>query len=266
MKSENYYLIMAVVLGIFCIAAPEAIEANEPNTPEPISITNPVLAGIDGLSIVIIPSYVELERTETFWRELYAKINRKIIKADIKVISENNFGASSRIRQIPYLRVNIDQLNFGDSQQYVFRIQTSLDVTLTSRDDPFLIINVDVWSTVATVGVTSVQNIPAVLTNLVLKQTDAFVAALLAANPQIGRTAGATPVGVRPAAAAKKRNGSAVKPEVAKYKYIASKRGRVFHKPDGASAKRIKPGNLVGYESRDEAIKAGKRPCKRCNP
>jgi len=53
---------------------------------------------------------------------------------------------------------------------------------------------------------------------------------------------------------------------VAKYKYVASKNSKVFHKPECSWAKRIKPENLAGYNSRDEAMKAGKRPCKLCNP
>jgi hypothetical protein len=51
-----------------------------------------------------------------------------------------------------------------------------------------------------------------------------------------------------------------------KYQYVSSKNSQVFHSPNCRSAKRIKPENLVGYISRDEAIKAGKRPCKVCKP
>jgi hypothetical protein len=49
-------------------------------------------------------------------------------------------------------------------------------------------------------------------------------------------------------------------------KFIASKNGDVFHKPDCQFAQKIAPRNLVSYDSRDAAIAAGKRPCKRCNP
>jgi len=33
-----------------------------------------------------------------------------------------------------------------------------------------------------------------------------------------------------------------------------------------SSVKRISSDNLVGYKTRDEAINAGKRPCKLCKP
>jgi 2-keto-myo-inositol isomerase len=58
----------------------------------------------------------------------------------------------------------------------------------------------------------------------------------------------------------------AAKSAVAEYKFVASRSSRVFHKSDCRWAKRIKPDNLVVYNSKDEAIKAGKRPCKVCNP
>ncbi|MFC1738830.1 Ada metal-binding domain-containing protein [Planctomycetota bacterium] len=56
------------------------------------------------------------------------------------------------------------------------------------------------------------------------------------------------------------------KTQPVKFKFVASKNSKVFHKPDCSSAKRIKPENLETYNSRDEAVKAGKRPCKQCKP
>jgi len=63
-----------------------------------------------------------------------------------------------------------------------------------------------------------------------------------------------------------KQTRPAAKSAVAEYGYVASKNSNIFHKPECSWAKRIKPENLVGYNSKDEAIKAGKRPCKRCKP
>ena len=48
--------------------------------------------------------------------------------------------------------------------------------------------------------------------------------------------------------------------------FIASKSSGVFHKPDCRWAQNISADNLVKYENRGEAIEAGKRPCKFCNP
>lgn len=49
-------------------------------------------------------------------------------------------------------------------------------------------------------------------------------------------------------------------------KYIASWQREPFHRPDCTWVKRINRKNLHGVRSRQEAIKAGHRPCKVCNP
>jgi methylphosphotriester-DNA--protein-cysteine methyltransferase len=48
--------------------------------------------------------------------------------------------------------------------------------------------------------------------------------------------------------------------------YVASKNSAVFHKPDCKSAAKISEKNLVHYAMRDEAIKAGQKPCAECQP
>ncbi len=52
----------------------------------------------------------------------------------------------------------------------------------------------------------------------------------------------------------------------AELRIVASSRGEVYHLPGCASAKRIKPENLVAYSSLEEAKAAGLRPCKKCKP
>ena len=48
--------------------------------------------------------------------------------------------------------------------------------------------------------------------------------------------------------------------------YAGSKRSEVFHRSSCASVAKIAAHNLVHYASRDEAVKAGKRPCAICKP
>ena len=48
--------------------------------------------------------------------------------------------------------------------------------------------------------------------------------------------------------------------------FVASKSGKVFHKPTCPHAKRIQDNTKVTYRTREEAIAAGKRPCQTCNP
>lgn len=48
--------------------------------------------------------------------------------------------------------------------------------------------------------------------------------------------------------------------------YLASRNSEVFHRPDCGSVKKIAPHNLMRFETRPDAIKTGRRPCKGCNP
>jgi len=53
---------------------------------------------------------------------------------------------------------------------------------------------------------------------------------------------------------------------MAEYEYVASQNSQVFHKPDCRWAKKISPQNLLGYDTREQAIEAGKKPCRWCKP
>ncbi len=50
------------------------------------------------------------------------------------------------------------------------------------------------------------------------------------------------------------------------WKYVASKQSEVFHRPDCKWARKISPGNLIGFNIRDEAVRSGRRPCRSCGP
>jgi len=50
------------------------------------------------------------------------------------------------------------------------------------------------------------------------------------------------------------------------WKHVASKKSEVFHRLGCKWAKRISPKNLIGFKSREEAIRSGRRPCNSCKP
>lgn len=62
------------------------------------------------------------------------------------------------------------------------------------------------------------------------------------------------------------KSGDPAPPAASGAGFIGSKGSDVFHKSDCRWAQNISVDNLVKYSSRDEASKAGKRPCKWCNP
>ena len=108
----------------------------------------------------------------------------------------------------------------------------------------------------------SPADMPAKITTVVLDQTEGFIHAYLAAKKRPPRLADANSVSAIPGRQTSRHITSAA----AKYEFVASRTSRVFHRPGCTWVKRIKPANLVGYNSREQAIAAGKRPCKRCKP
>ncbi|MBN1125731.1 MAG: hypothetical protein JXA82_12040 [Sedimentisphaerales bacterium] len=48
--------------------------------------------------------------------------------------------------------------------------------------------------------------------------------------------------------------------------YIASKTSKIFHTSTCSSAKRITEANLVRFDSREQALRSGRKPCKLCKP
>ena len=50
------------------------------------------------------------------------------------------------------------------------------------------------------------------------------------------------------------------------WKYVASKKSKVFHRPGCKWVKRISAANLIGFKGKEEAIKSGRRPCRSCRP
>jgi len=54
--------------------------------------------------------------------------------------------------------------------------------------------------------------------------------------------------------------------EIWKYSYVASNRSDVYHSHSCRWVQKISAENLIGFKSRDEAEKSGRRPCKVCKP
>jgi hypothetical protein len=258
---------------------------------------NPTLRGIRQLYIVIFLPDAEPNKDGLNRKDLEAAVEGKISQSSIKIARAIQREHILRSLDIPELKININMLKIEEPNQYVFHIETSLAKKVYLTRDTSQRTKVDLWKTEPIMQAVSVEDMPAVITSAVLGQIEEFIHAYLAANPlnkrpsdsndiskaaeesaqpsasprgerdlaeggQVESTAESTPASS--ASASQRRDGQRGEP--AEYKYVASKSSKVFHKPDCIWARRIKPENLVYYSSRDEAINAGKRPCKQCNP
>ena len=274
MKTGNYYLSLAVVIGFLCVPVLGEVEPAMPDGTL-LGQPNPVLAGIDKLYVIIVAPYSEPNEAGLVWEELNSKVKHKLEEAGVNVAFVTDLPdmagplPQSISLELSALSIYVYMLELQDSQQPIFCIQASLDRKVYLTRDTSWFVKADVWKTQHVMQTVSKQDMPDKVTDIVLEQVEEFIHAYLAANPPDKQVPEENNTGIVPKESPEpvvKSTSASQRGEPAEYKYVASKNSNVFHSPDCSSAKRIKPENLVGYRSRDEAINAGKRPCKRCKP
>jgi len=255
--------VLAVVLSISAVAGPRLAEDMRPYL---IARPHPELARIDSLYVTVAPLGAKAEEYEPIWKELGQKVGQKLQQAGIKVLTTKPYDKPIS----PQLGICIDLLKLDESNQRVFHVQTSLSRTVyleaplpnTRGRDAGPSVQADVWNKSSPMQIAASQNTQAAITQIVLQQTEELIVNWTAANPPGEQAADANDIKI----VAQKPSAQPTKSPPAEYKYVASKNSTAFHLPGCSSVKRISPGNLVGYKTRDEAINAGKRPCKLCKP
>lgn len=255
--------VLTVVLSISAMAGPRLPEDMQPYL---IARPHPELARIDSLYVIVVPLGAKAEEYEPIWKELGQKIGEKLQQAGIKVLTTKPYDKPIS----PQLGIYIDLLKLDESNQRVFHVQTSLSRMVyleapfpnTPGQDAGLSVQADVWNKFSPMQITASQHTPGAITRIALQQTEELIVNWTAANPPGKQAAHANDIKT----ATQKPSAQPTKSSPAEYKYVASKNSTVFHLPGCSSAARISSGNLVGYRTRDEAINAGKRPCKLCKP
>ena len=292
MKTKKYHLMLATVITILFISTlgntdlpppiKQRVIGDPPFEPGLIGQPNPALAGIEELYVVIEQPDSEPNKNGLVFEKLQEKIKKQLKTAGLKIakddvpeklekilrkkfekngIKQDNL--KFRSINIPELRVDIDMLKLEDLQQYVFHIQTSLAAKVLLGQEPSRFLKAAVWKVEPAMQVVPAQRMPAKVTEEVMEQIEAFVLAYIVANIEAAQMPDANDVGT---AIQKQPAKPPPKLLAAKYKYVASKNSKVFHRPLCSAAARIAPKNLVGFNTRPEAIRAGKRPCKLCKP
>jgi len=264
MKIKSYYLVLALAVGILCVSG---LGQRELRSPEPALIgqANPALAGVTKLYVVIESSEPGAGKGGLIWKDLEQKIKERLEAAGIEIAPGVSLGSGERAHDIPELRVHMDLLEFTDSQIYVFRIQVVF-ATKVYLKEKGVFFKAEAWGAGPVMQAVPAPSMPDTVTQTILEQVEAFIYAHLAANPSAKQPSQANDVNAASLTAQVRDAKPAADQQVAQYKYVASKNSRVFHSRQCSWAQRIKPENLIGYNSRQQAIEAGKRPCKRCKP
>jgi len=235
-----------------------------------IAQPHPELAAMNSLEVAVMRSGAIADTNDSLWKDLKTKVEQKLKQAGLKIPDSTYPGRRIMPSSTPQLNIRIDALKLEDTQQNVFLIRTALARPVhiaipdpaTRQFKPGPILKTSVWATTSPMTSAPTKDAPAKVCQAALQLTEAFITAWTAANPP--EKAG--PNSNRTATTLEKPTERTAEAMRSGHKYVASKNSKVFHLPGCRSAKRISAGNLVGYESRKEAIKAGKRPCKLCRP
>lgn len=283
MKTKTYALIVAAVVAFSTAAAIAQTElATFSDDMLLIAKPNAALADISQLYVVIVQTSPPPDNQSLFFHELKAGIGSKLKEAGIDVadaavtdpnvtkVLKRRFESIENLEwrraDIPELRVNMHALDIEEHNSRVFSIQTSLAKKVCLSEQPKRHIKADVWKTDLTMKIILTEQMLQKVSDIIFEQTDAFITAYLIANNSNTLPAKANstkPLSGKPDTPRDQRT---QKQDTVEVNFVASKKSKVFHKPDCPFARRISPENLVTYKTRDEAINAGKRPCKRCKP
>jgi len=157
---------------------------------------------------------------------------------------------------VPILRAAVDIVSLGQDGPIALYAHTSFArlVCLDGRSAPSF--QATVW--IADPAAASMQSSRwrDEAQKAVLEQVESFIAAWKAAASHGGeaRTPSSAPALLRSTVSA------------SQYPFVASVSGSVFHRPDCRWAQNIGGDNRLSYKTREEAVQAGKRPCKSCKP
>lgn len=260
-------------------AAGAKIYAAEPtasNNPMLAGLRNPALIGISAIRVVVTYQNAVIGQDDWLQADIAASVERRLIESDPRLAAVIRQGYDARFLDIPILRVNIDKYILSIYGSPIFYVQTALTINVSIERNPTAIFKVDVWSRADTIQAVSLDTERAAVQSLINKQLEDFISDFTQANAVLAPIQDVNKIiPVQPVPAAAKKDSQSkqtdkVKPasEQAKteYKFVSSKNSIVFHKPDCIWVKQIKPQNLTGYKTREDAIAAGKKPCKVCNP
>ena len=254
---------MAVTAGFFCAAVQSQAEQPLPGDKSLlINQSHPALDGIDKLNVVVLRYGAKPDKDMPVFKQLEINVKEKLRRAGIELGTPT----ADNILTIPELRIYISTLGLEDSQQCAFHIRMALARAVCLKDERNPVFKADIWQAAPVMQAVSAENMPAKVSDVVLEQVEGFINIYKATKTTSTKSSDADINETDLSKIPEKQDETDVNPAISEYKYVASKNSNIFHKPECRWAKNISEENLVKYKSKDEAIKAGKRPCKTCNP
>ncbi len=208
---------------------------------------NEVLADIDQVCAVLVTQEAREDKPSSGYQSLHAAVVEKLRAEGIEHV-ECQTGVT------PRLHVHIEVVPLAEHGVSVYRVQTALSRIVTFTDHRELKVQADVWRLRPVMQAVPDANLSEGVEDAALTQVEVFAGACRAAHRLQPSAVSSEETPPSPALAAEATG------------FVASRNSSVFHRPTCPSATRISERNRVTYATREEAIAAGKRPCKRCTP
>lgn len=237
-------------------------------------LPNPALVGIEAIRVVVMYHNAVIGRDEWIFRELGAMVEQRLAASDPRLAYLIERGYAARYQNLPTITINIDKLVLNPARPPVFYVRTSFTADVTFERNPSAFFRIDLWTRAETIQAESLQAEFTAVTTLVNKQIEQFTSDFRQANSAVMLSMDVndfnnilpSEIWQIPAQIPKETPKAPVEKEKVEQKYIASKNSSVFHRPDCTWVDRILPKNRIEYKTREEAIQAGKKPCKKCQP
>lgn len=217
---------------------------------------NEVLADVDQVCVVFVTGESRPTAAAFEYPQLLAQVIEKLKAEGVEHIK-------CRTGVTPRLHVHIEVVPLQDCDRSVYRVQTALSRIVTFTDHRELRVQADVWRVQPVMEAVADPNLREAIAEAVLTQVEVFAGECRAAHRLQEAAAKEAP---KASASVEEASDAAGAAEAGDVRFVASRNSSVFHRADCPSAMRISASNRVTYATREEAIAAGKRPCKSCQP
>ncbi len=224
---------------------------------------SPQQASLSGVGTMTVHTSCSEDAAEIGFDEedIRRDIQRQLENADIEVRPPQTWGTvPGRCR----LRVAVKVYRPAHHEILVYNLKIDFLQTVTLERNPRTRIDAATWELMWFAHGSESRLAQAIPQNLKVL-TASFIKDYRQVNPRDDKTSGSKDSN-NPSTAPRQHPKSYPGSVAGKYEFIGSKSSDVFHKSDCRSTSSISSENLVSYKTREEAVKAGKRPCKWCNP
>ncbi|OHB66742.1 MAG: hypothetical protein A2Y77_13005 [Planctomycetes bacterium RBG_13_62_9] len=247
---------MAILIGASIGRATDTQPPGDQGSP---SAVNQALADVEQLRLTLSMQETGPGEVQIDVPKLKAGVLEKLNGAGIR-------HAESEAGQCPRLVVRIEGTVIADCGKYVCRVGTSLGRLVVLPGRPDLQIQAEVWQAKPMTAVVMESGAADTISRAMLAQVEAFTAACEAAREPPDLANHAVQKASAPATPGQAPSSPQNPQTTPAHPFISSKSSLVFHRPDCLWARNIAGSNVIGYKSREEALQAGKRPCKSCQP